>query len=59
MYNSIYLAGCKLEKSEQNYFNHDLTFYCKHNQLYVPQYKVNVLEHLGYITLEVQESGRN
>ena len=22
--------------------NHDLTFYCKHNQLCVPQYKVNV-----------------
>ena len=32
---------------------HDLTFYCTHNQLCVPQYKVNqCLEYLVYITLD-------
>ena len=33
--------------------NHDLTFYCTHNQLCVPQYKVNVYSTWGYITLPV------
>ena len=35
--------------------NHDLTFYCTHN---LPQYKVNVLEYLGYITLIDLKKGR-
>jgi hypothetical protein len=29
-------------KEITHYLNHGLTFYCTHNQLCVPQYKVNV-----------------
>ena len=37
---------------------HDLTFYCTHNQLCVPQYKVNdYLEYLGCITFTLRPSG--
>ena len=40
----MYGAGYKLEKvkGKTHDLNHDLTFYCTHIQLCVPQYKVNV-----------------
>jgi hypothetical protein len=41
--NSMYGAGYKLEEKKITHdLNHDLTFYCTHNQLCVPQYEVNV-----------------
>ena len=48
-------AGCKLERRGEinnHDVNHDLTFYCTHKQLCVPQYKVSVYSmYLGCITL--------
>ena len=37
MYGAGYKAGYKVKE-----ITHDLTFYCIHNQLCVPQYKVNI-----------------
>ena len=48
----MYGAGYKLVSERKTHdLNHNLTFYCTHNQLCAPQYTGQCLEYLGYITL--------
>ena len=49
--------GISLKSERKNHdLNHDLIFYCIHNQLWMPQYNLQCLEYLGYITLVLRST---